>query len=461
LRASQRISSDLRGLIAPSTSDGAQHTKHDSPRAAVAGAPVQRQLAKMVPKERVEQGNDPFPALIAGDKFVAGGSYFGVRLAGLNLARARRFATKILPLGVCLAEFGRPGAERSVPFSIGPDVIRQRLKSAGISDAGEADKAWIELRDLTVLRPTPVRSGNLSLFVGLYAVPGDDLVKTLLNVMGDLGSSLGAAGLAPAVKTAEAVYGGFGALLGLDTLEPLAEALNGRALPGTGSGYLIVANVPDSALEEQNLFVKEGALRDATGKLVTDFDYCLVAIEHYSSIVEEATNLAPDLFEEFAQAVQKSLDDRDQAGYERALDSLIGRIQASTEVIETDKDRLVSGYGSLFEKRASQRFKPQTGDPGSRTRGAGAGLALSVDQEGKQLTDANRDLSVALNEIYKFMSKASARKPKNAEPETTAQLWSAVRSEAAAIQKRIKNKPKPGEVATAIARASMRAIAPV
>ena len=431
-------------------------------RAKVVGAPVQRQLARMVPNDRVELDKDPFPKLVAGDKFVPGGSYFSVRLAGLNLARARRFTTELLPLCVCLAEFGRPGAERSVPFSIGPDVIRQRLKSAGISDAAGAEKAWIELRDLTVLRPTPVRNGNLSLFVGLYAVPGGDLVKTLLNVMGDLGGSLGAAGLTPAVKTAEAVYGGFGTLLGLDTLQPQVEALNGRALPGTGSGYLIVASVPDKALEERNLFVREGALRDAAGTLITDFDYCLVTIEHHSSIVEEATDLAPDLFEEPTQAVQKTLEDHDQAGYGQALDRLIGQIQASAELIEADKDQLVPGYVSLFEKRAKQRFRSPEGDRGSATRGRGSGIALSVDEEGKKLANKNRDLSVALNDIYEFISSPGrARKPQNAKPETPAQLWSAVRSEAVAIQRRIKKKPAPGEVAAAFARASMRANAPV
>src|SRR5947208_1667474 len=80
-----------------------------------AEAPVEHILAKMVPKERVELKGDPFPSLIAGDQFNVGSSYFGIRVAGLNLAKARRFATRFLPLCVCLAEFGRPGAERSVP----------------------------------------------------------------------------------------------------------------------------------------------------------------------------------------------------------------------------------------------------------------------------------------------------------------------------------------------------------
>ena len=47
------------------------------------------------------------------------------------------------------------------------------------------------------------------------------------------------------------------------------EALNGRALPGTGSGYLLVAHAPEDALERRDLYVHEGALRDSAGKLVT------------------------------------------------------------------------------------------------------------------------------------------------------------------------------------------------
>src|SRR4029077_1943894 len=83
-------------------------------REKAAGAPVEHILARMVPKERVLHATDKFPTLVAGDPFEAGASYFGIRLAGINLAKARRFATQLLPLCVCLAEFGRPGAERTV-----------------------------------------------------------------------------------------------------------------------------------------------------------------------------------------------------------------------------------------------------------------------------------------------------------------------------------------------------------
>src|SRR6202011_5443879 len=46
-------------------------------------APVERKEAVMLPPDRVK--DDPFPSLVDGQKFQSGGSYFGVRLAGLHV----------------------------------------------------------------------------------------------------------------------------------------------------------------------------------------------------------------------------------------------------------------------------------------------------------------------------------------------------------------------------------------
>ena len=101
-------------------------------------------------------------------------SYFGVRLSGLHMVDARRFATQQLPLCVCLAEFVSMAVSAAPYLSllIGPDVIRQKLKEAGVKDEDQPKPAWIELRDLTVVRPTPVNEANLSLYAGLFSVPG-------------------------------------------------------------------------------------------------------------------------------------------------------------------------------------------------------------------------------------------------------------------------------------------------
>lgn len=80
------------------------------------GAKAERRTAERL--QHVE--DDPFDELVKGDRFEPGGCCFSVRLAGLHLVDARRLASEVLPLCVCLADFTYDGQPRSVPFSIGP-----------------------------------------------------------------------------------------------------------------------------------------------------------------------------------------------------------------------------------------------------------------------------------------------------------------------------------------------------
>jgi hypothetical protein len=131
----------------------------------VGRAEVVRKTTAMVPPGRVT--NDPSPDLIDGKTFQSGGCYFGVRLAGLHVVDARQFGTTRLPLFVSLAGFTQRGRERTVPFSIGPREITNKLTKAGALNDADAKPGWIELSNVRIVPPTPVGVGNLSLFVGL------------------------------------------------------------------------------------------------------------------------------------------------------------------------------------------------------------------------------------------------------------------------------------------------------
>ena len=76
-------------------------------------APVERKVADMLASGGVI--NDKFPTRVGGQAFDAGVNYFGVRLSGLHMVDARRFATQLLPMCVCLAEFENGGQRRTVP----------------------------------------------------------------------------------------------------------------------------------------------------------------------------------------------------------------------------------------------------------------------------------------------------------------------------------------------------------
>jgi hypothetical protein len=140
----------------------------------------------------------------------------------------------------------------------------------------------------------PVSLANLQAFIGLYAVPGDDIARTLLNVMGSVSGALGGA-LAPALAVAEKVYSGFNELLGIKGVTPQVEALHGNMLKT--SGYLLVSNAPENSPYKGKLFVSGARLRTGEGTdspLVTDFDYCLLAVQRRETVIE-ASGTAPDL----------------------------------------------------------------------------------------------------------------------------------------------------------------------
>jgi hypothetical protein len=331
-------------------------------------SPVERQVADML---SASNGivDDRFPSRVDGSAFVPGVSYFGVRLSGLHMVDARRFATEQLPLCVCLVEFDHAGERRTVPFSIGPDVIRQKLKAAGVTGAGEAKAAWIELRDLTVVRPTPVNEANLSLYAGLFSVPGNDLVKMLLNVVGSVGTALGQPMVGAGLKVANTVYDSFGSLLGLGEVNQLAAALIGSALTEAGSGYLLIANVGPDQFDPRRGRVVAGRLHWPEGvhggKAVIEFDHALLALEQFDTIIQKETGLAPVLFQPLWSEVLKASKDQAAAALTRLQDGISG----SPDITENDRIALIGGYAATFERLARARWG--AGADAVLTRGGG------------------------------------------------------------------------------------------
>jgi hypothetical protein len=313
--------------------------------------------------------NDPQPGLVDGQAFTPGECYFSLRLAGLHLQDSRRFAQKVLPLCICLAEFRLKGKPQTVPFSLGPDTIRQRLQStqaaAPLKEDEKPHSGWVELRDIPILGPLPVSLANLETFIGLYAVPGDDVARTLLNVMGTISQAFSGA-LAPPFAVAEKVYAGFTALLGVNGVAPEVEALHGDMLQR--SGYLLVSNAPEDSTAKGNLFVSGGRLRRSEAPhspVVTEFDYCLLAVQRRETVVETSST-APDLFGNQWLEVVDSFDGPEGAS-QRAFKRLQRTIYGSAELIARDRDALLAGYLVEYDKAARIFGTPQ--ETGSLTRG--------------------------------------------------------------------------------------------
>jgi hypothetical protein len=241
--------------------------------------------------------------------------------------------------------------------------------------------------------------------VGLYSVPGSDIVSTLLDVVGNLSQTAGsfvplpAAG--PALDVAKVVYNGFGSLLGLNSLQPLAQAENGRALPESGSGYFVVANAAPQALA--GLKVRKGILC-RNNDMVTDFDYCLVAIERHATVLEEATKVAPDLFDDGWQQVVAALGGDDPTAPKVALRKLLAAVRASPALIDSDRAAAMAAYFRRYTEEVALADQLKGGDV---TRGArdelAAGLSEVRDQQEQR---QNHLVAQKLSTIFELIDKA-------------------------------------------------------
>ncbi len=371
--------------------------------------PSQPRLVEWIENPRISE--DPQPALVDGAPFEAGTCYFALRLAGLHLKDARRYAQQMLPLCVCLAEFRRGGKRETVPFSLGPDTIRQRLQVAQ-PDKKDDDKprsGWVELRDIEIVRPTPVSQTNIEAFIGVYAVPGDDIAKTLLNVMGTISQAFGGT-LSPALAIAEKVYDGFTSLLGVKGVTPEVEALHGNLL--RKSGYLLVSNAPEDSPVKGKLFVSGGRLRhgaETTSRLVTDFDYCLVSVQRLETLVD-ANSTAPDLFGTQWQEVIEAFDGEPGTAA-AAFRKLQRAVYGSTQLIPRDRDALVAGYLVEYDKAARVFGKEPA--PAGTTRGAvldGVVGAVTEFTEVYEALTAGERASVSEQQKAELKSGSSAWK---------------------------------------------------
>lgn len=344
----------------------------------IRSAPSQPRLVEWFENDRVT--HDDLPGRVDGRPFEPGGCYFALRLAGLHLTDSRRYTQKVLPLCVCLAEFNRAGKRETVPFSLGPDTIRQKLQLTQ-PDAGDEDKpqsAWVELRDIEIIPPTPVSQANVEAFFGVYAVPGDDIAKTLLNVMGTISQAFGGA-LSPALAVAEKVYDGFTSLLGQKEVTPAVEALHGNLL--RNSGYLLVSNAPEDSPLKGKLFVSKGRLRhgaDPASRLVTEFDYCLVSVQRLDSLVE-TTGTAPDLFGPLWQEVIEGFGG-DPSAAANAFKKLQRAVYGSAQLIPRDRDALIAGYLVEYQK-AAQVFGAEAEPGRGMSRGGELDSVVSAAAE--------------------------------------------------------------------------------
>jgi hypothetical protein len=282
----------------------------------------------------------------SGKRFVPEASYFGVKLIEMSLAEGGKYFIEFLPLGVCLAEYTIGDQRQRNPTILSNDLIASQIKNAG------AKPGYVDLTNMPIVRRAPVKADNLSLFVGLFRMPYNDLAKQVLQIAADLTeqTNLGAS-IGSGLRVAEKVYDRVAGLFQLNVMSPRFGFANGTAL--TESGYLLVAGPAANTLTAERLSVVNGKLQ-VDGRRAEGFDYCLIAFEHTTTLLPEGDNTINSLttlgFHRRYREISQLLALKNVAKAEEQMPQLRAEVLGSPELTEDDRLVTIAAYDTSYEK---------------------------------------------------------------------------------------------------------------
>lgn len=209
--------------------------------------------------------------LPAPQSFTAGQSYFEIRLIEMYLASARKLWRELYPMLHSYIDYGA-FEQNSIA---GPGQLPQ-LGDTNLDRVGSLNQL--------LMGPIPFDGEEITLLAGLYAMPGHDAVKALIDALSAL-ASFSPGIYAQTLPLASIVTTGIESLLGLDqaTLQlGVRDSFSDGLQPFT-SGYFMAIGAPAANVDPAQLWLVNGRLLKGSNAIsaapYSDHDYMVIAIE--------------------------------------------------------------------------------------------------------------------------------------------------------------------------------------
>ncbi len=327
--------------------------------------PAKRNFYSPIPDENVmDEGFSP--QLFEPEK-----SYFEIRLAEMFLKDQREYWREFIPLSIVVSDFIYGGSpdRQTVPFFAGNELLKE------IRDYVKGEH--VELYNTRVAGPVPYMGSGLSLFVGLFRVQVNDLVRNLLNLVQTLVNSFNPAVLSTYMDIAKSLSSGLPALLGMKEVE---LRLGARDEFGTSvsdprkfkDGYLVYINSPEATVDISTLRVKDGRLHVISGtgstRPFTDQDFCLMRITRLLEREDYTTLPFHRLWKEAKDRVWRGEEEKGR----RAFLDLLHQVAVSPDLTTGHQNSLIQAYVANFENELA-RYKTVAGIGVGPGRGAERG----------------------------------------------------------------------------------------
>jgi hypothetical protein len=199
-----------------------------------------------------------------------GQAYCSIRLCEMYLATARKLWRDVYPMVHSYAQFGTTN-------------LHVVASPSQLADLGNANLDRIANLNVRLGGPFPYNGEEIALLIGLYAVPGNDATKSLIDVVSGFASFDPL--VAQATALANLVKTGVESVLGLDHSSlhlGIRDAFNTATRP-LSSGFWAGIEASAGTVDLRHLWVVNGRLcqgaNAATATPYSDHDYMLVSVE--------------------------------------------------------------------------------------------------------------------------------------------------------------------------------------
>jgi hypothetical protein len=160
--------------------------------------------------------------------FVPGQTYFEIRSSQMYLQYDREWWRTFNPLGSFLAEFLFAGAQRTVPFVVGPELLEGAFHVK--------DGSRIEYQNIRVAGPYPYVGDELQLFAGLFRVETSNWANRALSLLETVAKAFDVTKLTSYITIAGPLVDGIQGLLGMEGVELRMGVDRAYTQPPDGAG---------------------------------------------------------------------------------------------------------------------------------------------------------------------------------------------------------------------------------
>ncbi len=202
-----------------------------------------------IPRDRVDRGK------ALGGPFVRDEHYFQVEVNEMFLTYKRKWFSDYDPMVLVISEFTYAKDRQSVPFVVGPSLIK-----AAIEESGKKLPNGMLFTNTRVAGIHPYRGDGLTLSVVLYRLRVEDYLRKLMKVVETAAGALSfGTALASYLKVGDVVLDGVDSLFDLGAIDPIVGHRQ-EFKHGFEPGYFALIDMPEDRVGDYEFWVRKDQL---------------------------------------------------------------------------------------------------------------------------------------------------------------------------------------------------------